>query len=89
MAVLGRVIYNGPATIAQRGAMRLTALLPVRREHFEGKSCCLWEVGQPMEIQEVDLDEPKTGEVLVKIGSPVSAVATDTLCTATHQSPSP
>ena len=33
------------------------------------KAAVLWEVGQPLDIREVDLDEPKAGEVLVKVGS--------------------
>ena len=33
------------------------------------KAAVLWEVGQPLDICEVDLDEPKAGEVLVKIGA--------------------
>ena len=33
------------------------------------KAAVLWEVGQPLDICEVDLDEPKAGEVLVKVGA--------------------
>ena len=33
------------------------------------KAAVMWEVGQPLDIREVDLDEPKAGEVLVKVGS--------------------
>ena len=33
------------------------------------KAAVMWEVGQPLDVCEVDLDEPKAGEVLVKIGS--------------------
>ena len=33
------------------------------------KAAVLYEYGQPLVIEEVDLDEPKAGEVLVKIGA--------------------
>ncbi|PZC49808.1 MAG: S-(hydroxymethyl)glutathione dehydrogenase / alcohol dehydrogenase [Chloroflexi bacterium] len=33
------------------------------------KAAVLWDVGQPLSIEEVDLDPPKTGEVHVKVGA--------------------
>ena len=32
------------------------------------KAAVLYEVGQPLVVEEVDLDDPKAGEVLVKVG---------------------
>ena len=33
------------------------------------KAAVLYEYGQPLVVEEVDLDEPQAGEVLVKIGA--------------------
>ena len=33
------------------------------------KAAVLYETKQPLVLEDVDLDEPKTGEVLVKIGA--------------------
>ncbi|MDE2802052.1 MAG: alcohol dehydrogenase catalytic domain-containing protein, partial [Chloroflexota bacterium] len=33
------------------------------------KAAVLWELGQPLSIEEVELDPPKAGEVRVKIGA--------------------
>ena len=36
---------------------------------MKNKAAVLYEVGQPLVIEEVELDDPKEGEVLVKVGS--------------------
>ncbi len=33
------------------------------------KAAVLWEVGQPLSVEEVELDPPKAGEVHVKVGA--------------------
>ena len=33
------------------------------------KAAVLYEVGQPLVVEEIELDDPKEGEVLVKVGA--------------------
>ncbi len=46
------------------------------------KAAVAWKAGEPLRIEEVDLDGPKAGEVLVEIIATASATPTPSPCRA-------
>jgi len=53
------------------------------------KAAVLYEVGSPLVIEDVELDDPQAGEVLVKIGAAGICRSDRHFMHGTLQSPSP
>jgi S-(hydroxymethyl)glutathione dehydrogenase/alcohol dehydrogenase len=45
----------------------VTILITTRKEFMKSRAAVAFEAGKPLEIVEVDLEGPKTGEVLIEI----------------------